>query len=429
MSIAVIAIVTLLVIYFIGANLPINIGILGFAAAFIVGKLFYGLSLDEVFRALPVDLFILIVGITFMFALIQKSGAFDLIAAVGLRLVKGKIGLIPWLMFALSLVLAGVGTFGIAVVTMLAPIALQIADKCKISKLMISIMIMMGMQAGSFSPLNIFGVIVNSGMQTRGLEYSPVLLLLNCSIYFGIIAFLSFFLLGGVRICRRNSTAMIYVAASMERINEKDWLEKGKAGLDFYKGCCLVAIPVLGILTIGFGMNIGIIAIFLGLVLSFISPSKQSNVLKAMPWGVILLVTGILTYVRVMERIGVMANLTDSIAGMGNPVLAALAVSYVSGFISAFSSTTAYLASVIPMAESILMNPQLSSIDVISAISVSSSLVDLSPISSAGAILLANVQGIKEKVFFRQLLMTTGIFFAIGPGLAWLLFIVIGMPW
>jgi hypothetical protein len=117
------------------------------------------------------------------------------------------------------------------------------------------------------------------------------------------------------------------------------------------------------------------------------------------------------------------------IASIGNPTLATLVISYVSGFISAFASTTGYLASVIPMAEPILNNPNLHSIDVISAIAVSSSIVDLSPLSSAGAILLANVQGINSRLFFKQLLMTTGIFIAFGPGLAWLLFVVIGMPW
>ncbi|WP_338448587.1 SLC13 family permease [Niallia oryzisoli] len=430
MSIAIIAILVLFIIFILGTILPINIGVLGFAAAFIVGILIYGLSLDEISSVLPVKLFIFIVGMTYLFAIIQKSGAVDLIAAIGLRLVNGKLGFIPWLLFALSLVLTSVGTFGIAVVSLLAPIAFKIAFKTKTNQLMISIMMMMGMQAGAFSPLNIFGVIVNGGMQTRGFEHSPALLLLNCIIYFGIVSFITFLLFGGVRLFkRRESTSMAYVAASKEMIDEEVWIKQGKIRLDLYKGFCLASIPVIGFLSIGFNMNLGIAAILVGLVLSFISPDKNVGILNVIPWEVILLVTGIFTYFRVMEKIGVMDYVTDFIADMGNPDLAALAVLYVSGFVSAFASTTAYLTSIIPMAETIFMNSHLSSIDLISAISVSSSIVDLSPLSSAGAILLANVQGIKERVFFRQLMMTTGIFIAFGPGLAWLLFIVIGMPW
>ena len=427
MSIEIIAILVLLAIFVIGAILPINIGVLGLAAAFIVGILVSGLSLDDVYSVFPVELFIFIVGITYMFAIIQKSGVIDLIADLGLKLVNGKLVLIPWLMFILSSVLASVGTYGIAVVTLLGPIALKIAHKCQISPLMISIMIIMGMQAGSFSPLNIFGVIVNGGMQTRGLEHSPALLLLNCFIYFGLVALIAFLLFGGLRLMKRDSKGLPYVASL--GVPADHVLPERKEGLNLYKGICLAAIAVLGILSIGFDMNLGFAAILVGLVLALIAPSKQDGVLKEMPWGVIFLVTGIVTFVGVMEKIGVMKFVTDMIADMGNPVLATLAVSYVGGFVSAFASTTGFLASVIPIAEPVLMNPDLSAVNVISAISASSSIVDLSPLSSAGAILLANVQGIKERVFFRQLLMTTGVFIAFGPGLAWLLFVVIGMPW
>jgi len=427
MSIEMIAILVLLAIFLIGAILPINIGFLGLAAAFIIGVPVSGLSLDDVYSAFPVELFIIIVGITYMFTIIQKSGVIDLIADFGLKLVNGKLVLIPWLMFALSSVLASVGTYGIAVVTLLGPIALKIAHKCKISPLMISIMIITGMQAGSFSPLNIFGVIVNGGMQMRGLEHAPALLLLNCFIYFGIVALIAFLLLGGLRLIKRDSTGIPYVASLGVPVDHV--LPERKEGLNLYKGICLAAIAVLGILSIGFHMNLGFAAILVGLVLALIAPSKQDGVLKIMPWGVIFLVTGIVTFVGVLEKIGVMKFVTDMIADMGNPVLATLTVSYVGGFVSAFASTTGFLASIIPIAEPILVNSDLSSVNIMSAISASASIVDLSPLSSAGAILLANVQGIKERVFFRQLLMTTGVFVAFGPGLAWLLFVVIGLPW
>ncbi|PRS26895.1 hypothetical protein C6W19_24165 [Bacillus sp. RJGP41] len=160
-----------------------------------------------------------------------------------------------------------------------------------------------------------------------------------------------------------------------------------------------------------------------------IAPSKQDGILKEMPWGIIFLVVGMVTYVGVMEKIGVISYVTGLIANMGNPLMATLAVSYVGGFVSAFASTTGFLASVIPIATPILQDPTLSANNIISAVSASASIVDLSPLSSAGALLLANVQGIKERVFFRQLLLTTGVFIAFGPGLAWLLFVVIGMPW
>ncbi|OLN21779.1 hypothetical protein BTO30_13055 [Domibacillus antri] len=431
MSIEIIAILVLLIIFVVGATLPINIGVLGFVAAFLVGTFVSGLSIDEIYGAFPVELFIFIAGITYLFAIIQKSGVVDLIADGGLRLVNGNLGLVPWLIFTLSLVLAAVGTYGIAVVSLLAPIALKIAHKHNISPLMMSIMIIMGMQAGSFSPLNVFGIIVNGGMQARDLEHSPALLLVNCFIYFGLIAMIAYVMFGGHRLLKNQPATLGFIASSAELIqsNGNDPSEKRKHKLDLYKIACLAAIVVLGVLSLGFNVNIGFAAIIVGLVLALLAPSKQGSVLKDMPWGVIFLVMGIVTYVGVMEKMGVMAYVTGLIADMNNPLLATLTVSYVGGFVSAFASTTGFLASIIPIGTPLLQDPSLSSINVISAISASSSIVDLSPLSSAGALLLANVQGIKERVFFRQLLITTGVFILFGPGFAWLLFIVIGMPW
>jgi di/tricarboxylate transporter len=430
MSIEIIAIGVLLIIFVLGACLPINIGVWGFFAAFIVGSLISDLSMDEIYGAFPVELFIIIVGITYLFTIIQKSGVVDLIADYGLRSVNGNLGLVPWLMFLLALVLAAVGTYGIAVVSLLAPIALKIAHKNKISPLMMSIMIIMGMQAGSFSPLNVFGIIVNGGMQSKNLEHSPALLLINCLIYFGLVALIAYLMFGGHRyLSNRPATLGIvgFPAGAIEPGGKSTIKRAG--GLDLYKAACLAAIVVLGILTLKFDINIGFAAIIVGSALALLAPSKQEGVLKEMPWGVIFLVTGIVTYVSVMETIGVMTYVTGLITGMDNPLLASLAVSYVGGFVSAFASTTGFLASIIPIATPLLQDPELSSINLISAVAASSSIVDLSPLSSAGALLLANVQGMKERVFFRQLLITTGVFITLGPGLAWLLFVVIGMPW
>ncbi|OES44733.1 SLC13 family permease [Domibacillus iocasae] len=430
MSIEVIAIGVLLIIFVMGAILPINIGVWGFFSAFIVGSLVSGLSMDEIYGAFPVELFIIIVGITYLFTIIQKSGVVDLIADYGLRSVNGNVGLVPWLMFLLALVLAAVGTYGIAVVSLLAPIALKIAHKNNISPLMMSVMIIMGMQAGSFSPLNVFGIIVNGGMQARDLEHSPALLLVNCFIYFGLVAMIAYFMFGGHRYLSNRPTTLGIVGSSVEALDANGEPTVKRAGsLDLYKAACLLGIVVLGILTLKFDINIGFAAIIVGLALALLAPSKQEGVLKEMPWGVIFLVTGIVTYVSVMETIGVMTYVTGLITGMDSPILASLAVSYVGGFVSAFASTTGFLASIIPIATPLLQNPDISSINLISAVAASSSIVDLSPLSSAGALLLANVQGMKERVFFRQLLITTGVFITLGPGLAWLLFVVIGMPW
>ena len=55
---SIIAIAVLFIMFFIGAVRPINIGVMGFVAAFVVGVLVCGLSEDDVLASFPAELFI-----------------------------------------------------------------------------------------------------------------------------------------------------------------------------------------------------------------------------------------------------------------------------------------------------------------------------------------------------------------------------------
>jgi hypothetical protein len=51
--------------------------------------------------------------------------------------------------------------------------------------------------------------------------------------------------------------------------------------------------------------------------------------------------------------------------------------------------------------------------------------VDVSPLSTNGALLVANQSGMETKVFFRRLLLWSVFVIAIAPLLAWLIFVVL----
>jgi di/tricarboxylate transporter len=420
MSLELVTIIVLLIMFVIGSALPINIGVMGFVAAFVVGSLISGMKVDDIFKAFPGNLFILLAGVTYLFAIVQNNGTIDLITRWGLRLVKGNLGLIPWVMFALSALLASVGTSAIAVVSIIAPIALRLAFQYNISPLLMGILVVTGSTAGSFSPLNIFGLIVNNVMQSKDLPHSPGLLFINTFMFCVVVAILVFVVFGGLRLLKSSAASQVEVAATVadNTLSKED-------GFTLYKGATLVGILILLVLALGFDVNMGFAAFMVALALALMAPKKQAVVLGRMPWSVILMVTGIVTYVGVLEKIGTIDYMTELISSVDNPMIAALAASYIGGIVSAFASTTGFLAAIIPLAAPILKDPTISSIGVISAISISSSIVDLSPFSTNGALLLANVQGMKEREFFMKLLLVSAVVVALGPGLAWLIFVLI----
>ncbi|MDV7766594.1 SLC13 family permease [Peribacillus sp. CSMR9] len=260
------------------------------------------------------------------------------------------------------------------------------------------------------------------------------MLFLNTFILCVIVAIIVFILFSGLRKFSRKDSVKHYSAAATEiidiNVNQEESSEDSlKERLTWYKGFTLIEIALLVILALGYNVHMGFAAFGVGLVLSLIAPKRQEGVLHSIPWPIILMVTGIVTYVGVLEQIGVIKYMTHLIAGMNNPIMATLTASYVGGIISSFASTTGFLATIIPLAIPILKDPHVSSIGVISSISFASSIVDISPFSTNGAMLLANAQGMNQNEFFRKLLIASVCFIALGPGLAWVIFVVIGTPW
>ncbi|MBD1380925.1 SLC13 family permease [Metabacillus arenae] len=424
MSIELIAILILLLMFIIGSILPINIGLLGFVAAYFVGSVVAGMEVDDIFAGYPGDLFVLLAGVTFFFAIVQNNGTIDLITGWGLKLVRGRVGLMPWVMFMLTLLLASIGTQATACVMIIAPIALRLAAQYKINPVMMGCLVVIASTAGAFSPLNLFGLIVKGVMETSSIPHEPALLFLNTVLFSTIAALILFVAMGGLRLLKQQDSSQVYVAATVE-----DGIDSKETGLTWYRGMTLLGIVVLIVMALVLEMNMGFSALIVGLALTLIAPQKNAKVLANLPWTVIFMITGIVTYVGVLESIGALDYLTDLIASVDSPVIAALAASYVGGIISAFASTTGFLAAIIPLAAPILQDPTMSTVGVIAAISIASSIVDLSPFSTSGALLVANAQGMKEREFYTKLLTVAGFIVVLGPGLAWLVFVLIGVPW
>lgn len=424
MNVEMIGILLLLLMFVIGAILPINIGLLGFVAAFLVGSVVSGIEMDEIFAGYPGDLFVLLSGVTFFFAIAQNNGTIDLITHWGLKLVKGKVALIPWVMFVLIAVLASIGTQATACVMIIAPIAMRLAAQYNINPVMMGSMIVISSTAASFSPLNLFGLIVKGVMEDISVPYEPLLLFLNTMLFTTLVSIVLYITMGGLRLIKNQNVSESFLAATVE-----NGVENKETELTWFRVMTLLGIVVLIFLALVLEINMGFAALTVGLVLTLMNPKENENVFKLLPWPIIFMITGIVTYVGVLESIGALDYLTELVASIGNSTLAVLSASYIGGIISAFASTTGFLAAIIPLATPILQDPSMSSLAVVTAISISSSIVDLSPFSTSGALIVSNAQGMDSREFYKKLMTVAGIIIAFGPGLAWLLFVLIGVPW
>ena len=460
MSPQLISIYALVAMFVVATILPINMGVLAFVGAFLVGTLVAGQTTSAIIAGFPGGLFLTLVGITFLFAIAQNNGTIDWLVRLAVKAVRGRIAAIPWIMFGISAVLTSVGAVSPGAVAIIAPVALGFALKYSISPLLMGLMVIHGAQAGGFSPISIYGGITNRIVAKAGLPLSEITTFLAS---FGVnlaVAVLLFLALGGrkllqardaapaavnvppVQIAMPQSGPQIFGDSEAEALSEEIRLETGQkpsrsimessveepatpeGGL--YQIVTLLGLVALAVLVLAFNLDIGFVAITIGLALSLMAPTLQKRAMGQVAWPEIMLITGVSTYVVVLEKMGTISFVGDSVAGLASPVLAALLLCFIGAVVSAFASSTAVLGSLIPLAVPFLQSGTgVSPIGFIAAMAVASTIVDVSPFSTNGALVLANAQGVDREAFFRKLLAYGAAVTVIAPVVVWLLFVVL----
>ena len=159
--------------------------------------------------------------------------------------------------------------------------------------------------------------------------------------------------------------------------------------------------------------------------LTVAAPRSQKGAVDKVSWSTVLLIAGVVTYVGLLQRMGTVTAAGELIAGIGAPLLGALLLCYLGGVVSAFASSTALLGIIVPLALPFLQNSDLSAMGTIAAIAISTTIVDTSPFSTNGALVVANAPEEGRDRLFRQLLGYSALITLAGPLLAWAVFILV----
>ena len=437
MSPELISILVLVAMFVLATVFPINIGILAFVAAFVLALTLTDLDgetlLEEGFDS---DLVVTLIGITLLFAMARSNGTIDWLVAVAIRAVRGRLVAIPWVMFAITGVLTAFGAVSPAAVAIIAPVALGFAYRFQINPLLMGIMVVHGAQAGGFSPISIYGTITNQIVERNDLEGSPLTIFL-ASLFFNLaIAIVGFFVFGGRKLLSR-------------RTHDSEWEDEGAGSPStgpagggtatatdtrattsltptLYQVVTLVGLIALGVATLVYELQIGLTALALALVLALLSPGSQKSAIQHVSWSVVLLIAGVLTYVYVLEELGTVEYAGNSVLKVGVPLLAALLLCYVGGIVSAFASSTALLPFIIPLAVPLLQEGGIGAVGMVAALAVSSTVVDVSPFSTNGALVLANSAEDDQDTVYRKLLIFGFSVVAIAPFVAWAVMVAPG---
>jgi di/tricarboxylate transporter len=440
MSNELISILVLVLIFLIGTTLPINMGVLGIVAAFVVGTAM-GVSEDDLFLGFPGDLFIILVGVTYLFGIASGNGTVGWLVHASVRAVGGRVAAIPWVMFLITAVLTASGAVVPGAVAIVVPIALSFGLTYGINPVLMGLMVVNGATAGGFSPISVFGSIVNGVVERNDLAENAMLLFVSSFVFNALLSVVVFFMFGGRELLRRR----IEVAEPTGRF-ERSVEEKAEATgsrpmaggsamaadaaevppLDRDKVLTLIGIVVLIGVALAFDVDVGFVALSIALVLSLVSPQATKEAVSKVAWPTVLLICGIVMYVSLLETLGSIDWLGEQVATIGSAMFAALLICYVGGAVSAFASTTGILGALIPLAVPFLETGAIGAVALIIALSISSSVVDSSPFSTSGALTVANTPEEKRDHVFKRLMQWGMSMVVIAPLLAWLIFVVPG---
>ncbi|MDP2390476.1 MAG: SLC13 family permease, partial [Acidobacteriota bacterium] len=288
---------------------------------------------------------------------------------------------------------------------------------------LMALMVGNGAQAGALSPFAPTGVIVNGIMDRIGLPGYELQTYANNLLAHVVVTFAAYLLFGGVKLFTRRPVERL-VSQSDQAGARGDAELVETEPFAWIHWVTLGILATLVIVVVFFNMQVGMAALTGAAFLALLRPGDEKEALKRMPWGVVILVCGVTVLIGVLEKTQGMSLFADLLAKISTPGTVTLTIAFVTGVVSAYSSTSgvvlpAFLPTVPALATQLGADPMA----IASAMNVGGHLVDLSPLSTIGALCIAALPPEADpKKLFNQLLAWGLSMTVVGAVICWILF-------
>jgi len=342
-------------------------------------------------------------GTTLLFSAAQSNGTLGLVVDRAVALVGARTWSALPVFFLLSAGLAAAGPGNVASTALLAPSAMAVAARLRIHPAAMIVAVGHGSIAGGMSSITPIGLTIFASFEKLGLSDSFAKVF---AMNFG--ANVAVALAGGL-IFRSRSDAERPEAGSEALALAHSADRPAPTTYSARHGLTMAAIGLLIGAAIGAPkLHVGLAAT-LGAVALFLTRTADEGVaVRSMPWNVILMVSGVATLVALCEKAGAVGLLSAAMGRVADGGTAAPAAALLTGVISIFSSTSGVvLPTFLPATGGLAAETGGGLLDVATGIVVGSNLVDVSPLSTIGALCIsaALVGRTESKRLFNQTLI------------------------
>ena len=371
MNLAVISLILLLAAIVIGFVRNVNVGILSIGFAMILTLLFPDtLSTKDVVSGFSTSLFVQMVGVTYLFAIINGNGTLELLAKKIVNKVPART--IPFVMFLIGMVLC---------LAIIPVIAIPISISAGINPIMTAIIGDMGAMAGRMSPLTPEAAVVRGLMEEQNLNGNTVPIMI-CTIVTTLIC-----------------AALVYIYYRGWKV-EKPMQTDEKEVLPKFTWQQMASIA--GLLLLAFGVlvlswNVGLTGFLIGSVLCILGCGKEKKAIAGVPWNVIIMVLGVGILMNVISLSGGVDLLVSALEKVMGEKSAAPVIALLAGIMSFFSSGLGVVfPTLVPICGGLASGIGADGVYLVAMVVIGGTIAGYTPISTTGALIMAGVAQQKD---------------------------------
>lgn len=379
MNLGLVSLIVLLLAIIIGFARNANVGILCVGFSMIL-SIVYKVDIKTVIAGLSSSLFIQMVGITYLFAIIQGNGTLELLARKMVRLVGTKTHLIPFVMYILGFIVCAIGPGAIPSLAIIPVIAIPVAVSAGVNPIMTAIIGDLGVMSGRMSPLTPESAVVRELMKQQGLEANTIPIMICLTFTALICVVLVYIYYKGWEVEKVEATTK----EKLPSFEPKQWLS-------------ILGLVVLAVGALFFSWNVGFTGFLVGSILIVLGCADEKKAISAIPWNVILMVLGVGILMNVITISGGIDIMVVALEKVMNKTIAAMVMGVVAGIMSFFSSGLGVVfPTLIPTAAGLSGGLGVSAIELVAVIVIGGTVAGFTPVSTTGALIMAGVSQQKD---------------------------------
>lgn len=379
MNLGLVSLIVLLLAIVIGFARNANVGILCVGFSMIL-SIVYKIDIKQVIAGLSSSLFIQMVGITYLFAIIQGNGTLELLARKMVRLVGTKTHLIPFVMYILGFIVCAIGPGAIPSLAIIPVIAIPVAVSAGVNPIMTAIIGDLGVMSGRMSPLTPESAVVRELMKQQGLEANTIPIMI-CLTFTTLICVVLVYI--------------YYKGWKVEKV--EDGTKEKLPSFEAKQWLSIIGLVVLAVGALFFSWNVGFTGFLVGSILIVLGCADEKKAIAAIPWNVILMVLGVGILMNVITVSGGIDIMVAALEKVMNKTIAATVMGVVAGIMSFFSSGLGVVfPTLIPTAAGLSGGLGVSAVELVSVIVIGGTVAGFTPVSTTGALIMAGVSQQKD---------------------------------